>query len=306
MKLVGLLLLGSVLIYSCQKSETPQTDAPEPVIHIKTAPVTRMDVVDTIKIYGQVKLRQEAQLASQFDGRLTDFNLLLGDAVIKGQKIGQVIPAQREALLQVMNRIDANLRPMLEQQIKSIPLTSPIDGVVLDVQHHSGDVLQKGEPIVQIGDLLHLDVYGDLPVGYIPVLKKLKKIQVSFMNYPHPPLWLKIEAIGGSVAEAKQTVPVRLGLDNPDAAFRPGMLVQLRFPGKIHQAALVIPRESLLEEEGIYSVFVLKDQRVEKRTIVPGIMLDGMIEVLSGLQDGEQLAAQKAYSLTDGVKVVVE
>ena len=301
-----LTLLSLIAFISCQKSESPSVDTSEPVLHIKAAPVVRMDMIDTVRIYGEVKLRQEAMVASQFDGRLTGFALLIGDRVKKDEQIGLIIPPQREALLQVMNQIDANMRPMLEQQIKSIPLVSPIGGVVLDVRHHSGDVLQKGEPIVHIGDLRQLDVYGDLPLRNLPLVRTLKRIAVSFVNYPHDPLSLPIEAIGAKVDGAKQTVSIRLGLKNNSGEFRPGILVQLTFPGQVHKATLVIPRAALLEKEGVYSAFVVKGKKVEKRHITLGILDNDLVEVRSGLDEGDQVATQKAYSLTDGMEVVVE
>jgi len=292
--------------FSCQKSEQATDNAPGPVMHIKAAPVVRMDMIDTVRIYGEVKLRQEALLASQFDGRLTEFSLLIGDRVRKNQQIGVIVPPQREALLQVLNRIDADMRPMLEQQIKSIPLFSPIDGMVLDVRHHSGDVLQKGEPIVHIGDLSRLDVYGDLPLRDLPLVRKLKRITVSFVDYPHDPISLPIQAIGGKVDLAKQTVPIRLLLDNRNGEFRPGMQVQLTFPGQMHKDALVMPRAALLEEEGVFTAFVVKGNKVEKRRLTPGILHTDRVEVRSGLQEGELVATKKAYSLTDGMEVIVE
>ena len=304
LRLLIFLMIGA--LFFCQKSESPSTKKTDPLLHIKIASVQRRDMIDTVRVYGEIKLRQEAKLASQFDGRLTDFSLLLGDRVKKGEKIGIVIPPQREALLQVKNKIDAKLRPMLEQQIKSIPLYSPIDGVVLAVHHHSGDVLQQGEAIVHIGDLRKLDVHGDLPLRHLARVRQLKTIRVSFVSYPHDPVSLPIEAIGGKVDEAKQTVPIRLGLDNRSGEFRPGMLVQLTFPGQTHQAVLTIPRAALLEEEGVYSTFVVRGSLVEKRTITVGILQDDFVEVISGVAEGEKVATKKAYSLTDGMEVVVE
>jgi len=300
------LLMMMVFSFSCSKPEPASTRVSNPLLHIKTAPVVRTDMVDTVRIYGQIKLRQEALLASQFDGRLAEFSLLMGDHVKKGKKIGTIIPPQREALLQVINQVDAEIRPKLEEQIKAIPLYSPINGVVLEVLHHSGDVLQKGEAIVHIGDLRQLDVHGDLPVRYLPLVRPLKTITVAFVNYPHAPMTLPIEALSGKVNVVKQTVPIRLSLNNRSGEFRPGMVVQLQFPGQLHKAALTIPRTALLEEEGVYSVFIIRGNKVEKRHITVGILQDDRVEVLSGLNEGEQVATHKAYSLTDGMEVVVE
>lgn len=306
MKHHHLILLTIVVFFSCQKSESPSNKTMVPQLRIKAVPVTRMDMVDTVSIYGEVKLRMEALLASQFDGRLTEFSLLLGDRVKKDEQIGLIISPQREALLHVMNQSDDPVRSLLEEQNKVIPLISPIDGVVLEVRHHSGDVLQKGEPIVHIGDLRKLDIYGDLPLRNLPVVRNLKSIDVVFLDYPHAPLSLPIEAIGSSVYTAKQTVSVRLGLDNRKRDIRPGMQVQLRFPGERHPSTLVIPRTALLEEEGIYSAFVVEGNTVEKRHLLLGILDNDRVEVCSGLKESERVVSEKAYSLTDGMEVIVE
>ena len=78
------------------------------------------------------------------------------------------------------------------------------------------------------------------------------------------------------------------------------------FPGKVHQNALVIPRAALLEQEGIYSAFVLAGNKVKKRPLKVGIKRDRMIEVISGLKESEQVATKNAYSLMDGMEVVAQ
>ena len=298
-------LILLVTTVACQK-DVPTAKPSNQKLQIEVTPVQRMDMVDTVRIYGKVKLRQQAFVASQFDGRLTEFSLLTGDAIKEDQLIGTIIPPEREALLQVLNKMDASMQPLIKEQIKSIPLFSPINGVVLEVMHHTGDVIGKSEPIVHIGDLSRLDVYGDLPVKFLPLISDLKSILVSFVNFPHQPMILPIEAISGDVDENKQTVAVRLGLKNTSGKFKPGMLVQLMFPGKSHLGTLTIPRSALLEEEGIYSVFVLKKNKVEKRFIKIGIMQDDHLEVISGLMEGEQFATEKAYSLIDGIEVTIK
>ena len=300
-----LLFIALITTCSCHKSDSV-TKRGDQKMRITVIPVQRMDMVDTLQIYGTIKLRREAFVASQFDGRLTDFSLLIGDTVKADKQIGTVIPPGREALMQVVDKVDSSLQPLMKQQIRSIPLYCPIDGVVLEVMHHSGDVLQKSDPIVYIGDLSRLDVYGDLPVKYLRLISGLKSIRVCFADYPHPPMMLPIEAISGKVDNNKQTVAVRLGLSNQSGEFKPGMIVQLVIPEKLHSAALTIPRSALLEEEGIYSTFVFHKNTVEKRLVKVGIMQDNNVEVVSGLNDGEQVAVEKAYSLVDGMGVTVQ
>lgn len=302
--LLVLIVLASFV--SCEERREEAKTPVEAVLQVKVAPVKRVDMVDTVWIYGDVRLRWEAQLASQFDGRLTDFTLLTGDHVKSGQKIATIVPPAREALLQIENQMDPKVRPLLERQIKSIALYSPINGIVLDMWHHNGDVVQKGEQIIHIGDLHILDVLGDLPVRYLPVLKKRKYVTVIFPDFKDNPLRLKIEAISGKVDEKKQTVAVRCGLDNRKGIYRPGMRVKMYFPGETHEQAMVIPRPALLEEEGVFSAFVLQDGHAVKRHLEVGIVGADKVEVLSGLMENEQVITMKTYSLTDGMKVKVE
>lgn len=263
-------------------------------------------MIDTVWIYGDIRLRWEAQLASQFDGRLTEFTLLIGDHVKKDQLISTIVPPAREALLQIKDQMDPEIQPLLERQIKSIALYSPIDGIVLDLWHHNGDVVQKGEQIVHIGDLHILDVHGDLPVRYLSLIKNRKNLAVGFIDFPHTPMSLRIEAISGKVDERKQTVAVRCKLDNKKGIFRPGMRTRISFPGKTHANTLVIPRSALLEEEGVFSAFILENGRASKRRLDVGILGNDLVEVRSGLNEHEQVITAKAYSLTDGMKVIVE
>lgn len=303
------IILSAIFITACRQGKDPSKPVEDksPTVRVQTATVIRRDMLDTIWFYGTVKLRQEALLASQFDGRLTDFSLVLGDHVKKGEKLGTVIPPMREALLQTVDQLDASQKEIISGEIREIPLFSPINGVVLHVFQHSGDVLQKGETIVHIGDMNILDILGDLPVRYLPDISRLKALHVAFINFPHRPLLLNIQAVGGSVEPEKQTVTIRLQLNNNSREYRPGMQVKLYFPGKLHKNALVIPRAALLEEEGVYSVFVLhEDKKIEKRYITLGIVQDDYIEVLSGLEEGLQVVTGKAYSLIDGMEVIVE
>ena len=92
-------LISALLIifslFGCSAETGGQNKPQLPQLPVSVKPVVRMDMKDTVTVYGSLHLRQEAKIASQFDGRLEDFNLLPGDHVQKGQRIGTIIPHQR-------------------------------------------------------------------------------------------------------------------------------------------------------------------------------------------------------------------
>ena len=183
-----LILFALIVLAACQTATQTAPAKTEGKIQVKTTPVLMGDITDTISIFGELALRQEAWLSSQFDGRLIQFSMLKGDKVEKGQLAGIIIPAGREALLQAADSIADEYKYLLNQQEKSIPLICPISGMVLDVMQHTGDVVSKGGHIAQIGDLQTLDVQGELPVQFLEMARKTKRLKVEFTNFSSPPV----------------------------------------------------------------------------------------------------------------------
>ena len=296
-------VLISMLLISCNKKEDARIERSFPKIKVITELPQRANMQDTIKIYGEIRIRNEAHAASQFEGRLVDFTKLPGDKVSKDERIGTVIPAEREALLQVTNDIADSLKYLLNNQIKPIPLFSPIDGVVLSINNHTGDLIQKGEAIMHIGNLNVLDVYADLPVKHLDLARKIKSMNLRFLSYPNKDLRLPIKSLSGVVNSAKQTITIRLELKNPKNNFRPGMLTLLYFPSATHQNALTVSRNSIVEEEGVFSLFILHGNKVEKQKVDVGIFSKDKVEIVAGINPDDLIVSDKAYSLTDGMEV---
>ena len=304
LKIIPIPVLFAAL-FSCQPAPQNAEQKTDVKIQVKTAPVVRGDITDTISIFGELALRQEAWLSSQFDGRLERFSMLKGDKVEKGQLAGIIIPAGREALLQAADSIPREFKPLLEQQEKSIPLICPISGMVLEVMQHTGDVVSKGGHIAQIGDLRTLDVQGELPVQFLDIARKAKRLEVEFTNFPTSPLNLPIETFTGEVSK-NQSLVVRLKLENPTLKYRPGMRVKISFPTPVNTNALLVPRQALVEEEGKYFLFTVENGKTQKRNVEVGILKDDVVEITSGVEEKQSVVTEKAYSLKDNLEVIAE
>jgi multidrug efflux pump subunit AcrA (membrane-fusion protein) len=295
------------LFFSCtqhKRGENKKTEKPPVIVSVEKA--STGDIADTVNIYGEIKLRNETFLGSQFDGRLTGFSIIEGDFIKKGEKLGTIVPPMREALIQSIGELNPAQKKLIAEEVKEIPLYSPITGVVLNVNHHNGDVIKKGEPVLHIADLKTLDIFGDLPLKYLPYVKKNDLIEVKFLGLPHKNIFLPVSAIGGNVDKKAQTVKIRVALENENLIYKPGMRVVLSFAGSTHKNITLIPVSALLEEEGLFSVFAVKNNRAVRRIVKPGIRNGKMVEILNGIAPGDSVVTRKAYSLTEGTAVVVK
>jgi RND family efflux transporter MFP subunit len=174
--------------------------------------------------------------------------------------------------------------------------------MVLGVMLHTGDVVSKGEHIAQIGDLRTLDVQAELPIQYLRMAKKAGRLNVEFTNFPSRPFELPIETFTGEVSK-NQSIVVRLKLNNPELIYRPGMRVKLSFPTPMHKNVLLIQRQALVEEEGRYFLFVIENGKALKHPVEVGIIQNDIVEIVAGVEENQQVAVEKAYSLKDNMNV---
>jgi len=295
-----------ILLNGCTAKESAgqgNNDVTIKTIKVSAIPVRRASLSDSLTIYGKVVFSQETFVASQFNGRLDMFSLLIGDRVKKGQQIGMIVPPAREALLQIGDSATSDVRLLADVQIKSMALFSPISGVVLKVYQHSGDVVQAGQQIVHIGDDHALEIQADLPLRYQNAIRTGNRIRADFINSGLSAQNLVLSAIGGQIDMEKQTVVLRVQLPNINTIYHPGMLAKLAIPLHVHQNTLIVPRIAIQESEGNYYLFVVQGDTVQRRTIIPGIMKGNEVEIIAGVSENEVVVTDKGYSLQDGMEV---
>jgi membrane fusion protein (multidrug efflux system) len=70
--------------------------------------------------------------------------------------------------------------------------------------------------------------------------------------------------------------------------------------------ALLVPEESLVPEQGNVFVYVVRDDRVEKREVHIGQRRVGEVQIVAGLTVGEQVVTEGTQKLRDGVLVTVQ
>ena len=86
---------------------------------------------------------------------------------------------------------------------------------------------------------------------------------------------------------------------------KPGMFGRIGVIYDVHENALQVPRSAIIEDQGKASVFVVEGDRAVRRPVVTGYGNRGMVEVTSGLRDGEQVVTVGQASLKDESRVTV-
>jgi len=102
-------------------------------------------------------------------------------------------------------------------------------------------------------------------------------------------------------------VKVRIGFESLDPRILPDMGVKTAFQeegsgetGTDDVPIILIPQDAVRKEKGKNVVFVVANERLERRAVRTGALQNDMIEILSGLTAGERVVLDGPTDLSDG------
>lgn len=182
----------------------------------------------------------------------------------------------------------------------TVVLRAPIAGRVIARKATVGATVQAGaEPIVEVGDPAALWVIADVFERDLPLVKEGAKAALELPGRPEP-IAGTVASVGTTVTAGLRTVPVRIALDAVPADVRPGTWGRARIAST--EAGLSLPTEAVLIRDGKDTVVYVEasDPRTfTRRAVSVGQPVDGKVQVLSGLTEGEKVVVKGAL-LLDG------
>lgn len=198
---------------------------------------------------------------------------------------------------------EALLNQLLRNR-EGLEILSPIEGVVIDKEVEIGQILSSGHEMFSIGAIIPLNVVSNVSQEDINDLYIGQNAEVSFNFMPGISYEGRVVSIYPSVDLDSQTTKVIISLENKSRKLIPGLLASIRF--KSDKEALVVPRLSVLGPFGENNVFVLNESKnkVHLNSVITGqVFLDGQIEIIDGLTQGQKVVISNVEKLEDGISV---
>jgi cobalt-zinc-cadmium efflux system membrane fusion protein len=178
-----------------------------------------------------------------------------------------------------------------------ITLFAPIAGKVTDNIASLGVMVDQTSEILTILDPRLLCADADIYERDIAGIRKGQKVEVTVPAYPGAVFHGTLQYIGDVLKEETRTITVRTEVENPRQRLKPGMFAALRIILDEQSRALTIPAESVLDDGDDRIVFVKAGEAFAPRIVITGSRVDGFVEVLSGLEEGEEVVTDGNYQL---------
>ncbi|MBN8480692.1 MAG: efflux RND transporter periplasmic adaptor subunit [Xanthomonadales bacterium] len=241
---------------------------------VKTARVGGGAIRDEHEMQGLVTPVEgrHARIAARFPGPIRSVRAGIGDDVRKGQ---------------VLAIVESNV------SLSDYAITAPFAGTVIARTASAGD-LAGDTPLFEIADLssvwVDVHLFGadaqHITPGLPVAIKRLSDGTTAETT---------LDRVLPGTATASQSTVARATLDNADRRWRTGAAVRAHVTVSVEQVSMRVPLSALQRWRDRDVVFVRVGDVYEVRPLELGRRDGGWVEVLSGLQEGDEIVVEQSY-----------
>lgn len=211
--------------------------------------------------------------------------------------------ARRRLAIWNLGNAQLNELEKSRQVMDTLTLSSPFDGVVLELMTNQGARVMPGDHLVDVADLSVVWVWAEFYQEELPLVKPGGSVVITSSGYPNEKMTGKITVVDPFLNESKRTGRVRIDVENPEMKLRPDMYVNVDLNLDLGEG-LTVPLGAVLPTGERNIVFVNKGQgRLEPRFIELGRKFGDRYAVSSGLKEGEQIVSSANFLIDAEAKV---
>jgi RND family efflux transporter MFP subunit len=206
-----------------------------------------------------------------------------------------------------------------ETDLADMTVRAPFDGVAISKDAQPGEMISPVSAgggftrtgICTIVDMSSLEIEVDVSESYINRVRPNQPVEAVLDAYPDWRIPAHVITTVPSADRQKATVRVRIAFQELDPRILPDMGVKVSFfnertpevTAAPARAVVMVPKAAVRSADGQTVVFVVRDDRVERRAVKVGSAESDQIEVLSGLTAGDRVVVEGHDSLVDGARV---
>ena len=296
-------------------------------------------VADTFKAVGTIEAIEAVKIVSEIDAAVISLPFEEGSNVKKGDLIAQLDDSQlagelarnkalHEQSEAAFNRTkgiveknlgsqqdlddaaaalkvtEANLA-IAQARFNKTRITAPFDGIIGARKVSVGTFLRTGDEITELANVDNIRINFSAPESYLSRLKRGAEVTVSTTAYPDYKATGQIVVIEPVLDPSTRNGRLVAKVSNPQRKFFPGMSADIAVVLAERDGATTVPNEAVFANGNQSYVYVVKpDSTAMKSAVTLGTRLADVVEVLNGVEAGQEVVRAGHQKLYDGAKVM--
>ncbi|GAB6136922.1 efflux RND transporter periplasmic adaptor subunit [Halanaerobaculum tunisiense] len=242
----------------------------------------------------QLEASESKYISAKSTYKSTKLKLKIAKDGATEEKI-QVLKAQ-------VNQAKKNLKTA-QVKLDKTEVTAPISGIVTQVDIETGE-MAASQPAVSIVDLTPIKLKTFVSEQNINDLEKGQSVEVDF-NALDNKLQGKIKKISPKMNQQHSGFLVEITINNSKRLIKAGMYAKATIETESSAGELVIPKQSLLQENNKNYVFIVQNNQAVRKEVTIGLTNSKKVEVLSGINLGDKIITVGSQKVSAGNEVRV-
>lgn len=226
--------------------------------------------------------------------------------ILQAETDFKVAQAEQRTDEQRLSLYGAELSDLKDAKHKKplLPVRSPISGTITEKNVIVGELADPSKSLYTVSDLSSVWIMIDINEKDLAKVYKGQSATVIVGAFPDLKLKGRITYIADLVNEATRTVKARIEVANPGRKLKPEMFATVELVlATDAPPVLVVPEDALQDLDGKKVVFVAEEEsEFVARAVQTGRTAGGMVEIVSGLNEGERYAVKGAFILKSELK----
>ena len=233
------------------------------------------------------------------------------------RSVQQQVANRSSAVVAAQRRVAAQEALVAQEQKRQsfAVLTSPVTGSVLARVLEPGDLAQIGDEVLRLGDFSQIQVQVQISELELAEIRTGQTAQVKLDAFPKRSFKGKVTQISLAADATARLIPVEVTIPNSDRRIGRGLLARVNF-GQQSDKKVVVPETAVQVASGktknnsqsdTATVFILQREGekaiVTARDVKLGDRANSRVEILSGLEPGEEFVLRSSGNLQDGDRV---
>jgi membrane fusion protein (multidrug efflux system) len=311
----------------------------KPPVPVEVVSVSRGNIQQTYRTITTLEADQNAQVVARSTGLLQKLYVEEGDYVEQGQimaqldvellslevaqlsatskKLNKELERQQSLFKRRLASSDALDRAKFEYQSQSAQLKlsklklnyasikAPISGMITERLVTQGNLIRDNDILFKIVDPSSLKAVLHLPEKELSNIRLNQLVLLSVDALNNQVIQGSIERIRPSIDTTTGTFRVVAKLNNTELLLQSGMFGKVEVVFDVHPNTLLLEQQAVITQDNRSHVFVVKDEKAIQTPIRIGFRHNGVLEIIEGLNEADQVITTGQQILKHEAKVEI-
>lgn len=212
---------------------------------------------------------------------------------------------QARNLIQDIERNRASLE-LQRKKLRDTVVYAPFAAAVKERTVTPGQYVRANSPLFTLVKTDPIRLRLEVPERMAPWIKTGQIAEVIVEAFGNRKFKGKVWRISPTVDQSKRTFIVEALIDNPVGELKPGSYARVSLPTEKNESVKLVPARAVAYVFGANKAYVVtRANTIEAREVKLGDRFDQHVEILEGLENGEQVAVTQLARLDTGARVAI-